>query len=568
MSHFIMPESNRLTRVVSVVVPAYCAADTLGDCLGALRQQHLPPGVQLEIIVVDDHSPDDTVAVAQRAGVMCVTPETPETTSTTPPAPEPEWLIWRPAGTRPSSGPGATRNRGVAVSHGDILLFTDADCVPASNWVATLLAAFDDPQVVGVKGTYLTRQRHWLARFIQLEYSYKYQRMAKQQWIDFVDAYSAGYRRNVFLENGGFETAMMGNEDHELSFRLAQKGYLLKFVPEAVVYHYHLTSVRRYLKRKFTIGYWKMQLLRWHPGKALSDSHTPASQRWQLLLAGLLPGTLALGLIWPWALWFALSLGVIFGATTVPFIWWVARNDWPILGMALPLLFGRAIAQLAGLAIGALSTVRRKPIRQAPLSSGAQIVKRALDLVVASLGLIIAAPMMLLLALFIKLDTPGPAVFRQTRIGQHGQPFQILKLRSMVADADVRLTALLENNPLSGPAFKIPNDPRVTRVGQFMRRWSLDELPQLWNVLRGEMSLVGPRPEEAWVVERYNDFHRRRLVVRPGLTGPMQVNGRGDLPLDERVRLEVDYIEHYSLWRDIQILLRSVPEVISGRGAY
>jgi lipopolysaccharide/colanic/teichoic acid biosynthesis glycosyltransferase/glycosyltransferase involved in cell wall biosynthesis len=560
----IMPKSNRLPRVVSVIVPAYCAADTLGECLNALQHQQLPPGVRLEIIVADDHSSDDTVAVAREAGVICVTAEPDADT----PGPEPDWVMWRPAGTAPSSGPGATRNRGVAVSTGDPILFTDADCVPTPGWVAAMLKAFDDPQVAGVKGAYLTHQRNWAARFTQLEYAHKYQRMGKHEWIDFVDTYSAGYRRKVFLENGGFETAMMVNEDHELSFRLAQKGYRLKFVPEATVYHRHLTSVRQYLRRKFTIGYWKMQLLRWHPDKALSDSHTPASQRWQLLLVGPLLAVLVLSLFWPPARLLALGLAAAFGLTTLPFLWWVARNDWPILGIALPMLVGRAAAQVLGLGIGALAALRRKPIREAPLPSGAQIAKRTLDIVVASLGLIISAPIMLVLALAIKLETPGSALFRQTRIGQHGRPFQILKLRSMVEDAEVRLTAVLDSNPLPGPAFKIPNDPRVTRLGQFMRRWSLDELPQLWNVLRGEMSLVGPRPEEAWVVAQYNDVHRRRLAVKPGLTGPMQVNGRGNLPLEARVKLELDYIEHYSLVRDAQILLRSIPEVISGRGAY
>lgn len=553
---------------MSVIVPAYCAADTLGDCLSALKQQQLPPGVQLEIIVVDDHSTDNTAAVARQADVICVTTEAQTSAAPAIPGPEPEWLIWRPAGAAPSSGPGATRNRGVAASTGDLVLFTDADCVPTPNWAASLIAAFEDPQVAGVKGTYLTAQRSLVARFTQLEYSYKYQGMAKQHWIDFVDAYSAGYRRHVFLENDGFETAMMGNEDHELSFRLAQKGYRLKFVPEAVVYHRHLTSVRRYLKRKFTIGYWKMQLLRWHPSKAMRDSHTPASQRGQLVLIGLLLATLALSLFWRPALWLALGSGIAFGLTTAPFLRWVAQNDWPILGIALPMLLGRAAAQVLGLSVGVLAAFRRKPIRQAPLPSWAYLAKRGLDIVVAGLGLVVTAPLMALLAGLIKLETPGPVVFRQTRIGRHGQPFQMLKLRSMVADAEIRLTAVLASNHLPGPAFKIPNDPRVTRVGQFMRRWSLDELPQLWNVLRGEMSLVGPRPEEERVVEQYNDFHRRRLAVTPGLTGPMQVNGRGDLPLDERVRLELDYIEHYSLGRDIQILLRSIPEVISGRGAY
>ena len=123
-------------------------------------------------------------------------------------------------------------------------------------------------------------------------------------------------------------------------------------------------------------------------------------------------------------------------------------------------------------------------------------------------------------------------------------------------------------NPLKGPAVKLPHDPRITRLGRWLRRWSIDELPQLWNVLRGEMSLVGPRPEEPRIVALYNDWHRQRLGVKPGLTGPMQVNGRGQLSLDERVRLELDYIENYSIWCDVEILLRSIPVVISGQGAY
>lgn len=559
------PAQRAPVRVVSVVIAAYNAADTLPACLEALRHQTLPANVTLEIVVSDDGSTDATVEVARRAGVVCVTRERGSLKHATQ---QPEWLIWRPAGAAPSSGPGATRNRGVAASTGNLILFTDADCIPTPNWAATLIAAFEDPEVAGVKGTYLTTQPNWVARFTQLEYSYKYQGMAKHAWIDFIDTYSAGYQRQVFLENDGFEPAMMVNEDHELSFRLAQKGYRLKFVPEATVYHRHLTNIQRYLKRKFTIGYWKMQLLHWHPGKTLNDSHTPASQRWQLLLAGPLAAALALSLFWPPGWWAMLGLSLAFGLTATPFLLWVARNDWPILSIALPMLLGRALAQVVGLGIGLLTSLRREPIRRAPLTSQVQFIKRLLDVVVAGLGLVLTAPLMLLLALCIRLESPGPAVFRQTRIGQHGRPFQMFKLRSMVADAEVQLTAVLESNPLPGPAFKIPNDPRVTRLGQFIRRWSLDELPQLWNVLRGEMSLVGPRPEEEWVVEKYNDFQRQRLVVKPGLTGPMQVNGRGNLPLDERVRLELDYIEHYSLWRDIQILLRSIPEVISGRGAY
>jgi lipopolysaccharide/colanic/teichoic acid biosynthesis glycosyltransferase len=130
------------------------------------------------------------------------------------------------------------------------------------------------------------------------------------------------------------------------------------------------------------------------------------------------------------------------------------------------------------------------------------------------------------------------------------------------------LAALVNLESLPSPAFKLRDDPRVTQVGRFLRRTSLDELPQLWNVLVGEMSLVGPRPEEMRVVRLYNDWHRQRLAVKPGITGPMQVNGRAELSLDERVRLELDYIRHYSLWKDICILARTAVAVVSGRGAY
>jgi lipopolysaccharide/colanic/teichoic acid biosynthesis glycosyltransferase len=168
----------------------------------------------------------------------------------------------------------------------------------------------------------------------------------------------------------------------------------------------------------------------------------------------------------------------------------------------------------------------------------------------------------------IKLDSPGPALFRQTRIGQGGRPFRIFKLRTMVADAEARLPELVDLAALTQPAFKLRADPRITRVGHFLRRWSLDELPQLLNVLAGEMSLVGPRPEEAALVARYTDAQRRRLAVKPGMTGPMQINGRGDLPFDQRLALELDYIEHYTVARDLVILLRTAPAVIRGAGAY
>ncbi len=185
-----------------------------------------------------------------------------------------------------------------------------------------------------------------------------------------------------------------------------------------------------------------------------------------------------------------------------------------------------------------------------------------MDIAGAAAALVVCAPLLAGLVVLVKLDSPGPAFFVQERVGENGRRFRMLKLRSMVAGADQLPAAA------TGPAPKSPADPRVTRLGRWLRRWSLDELPQFWNVLTGDMSLVGPRPEETRVVAEYSDWHRARLAVRPGLTGPMQINGRGELALDERVRLELDYIEHFSLVKDCAILLKTIPAVIRGTGAF
>ena len=142
----------------------------------------------------------------------------------------------------------------------------------------------------------------------------------------------------------------------------------------------------------------------------------------------------------------------------------------------------------------------------------------------------------------------------------------MLKLRTMIAGADQLVMEVLHKSQIKGPAFKIQNDPRVTRVGRFLRRWSLDELPQFWNVLKGDMSLVGPRPEELRIVEQYNDYQRQRLMVKPGMTGPMQVNGRGGLELDQRLQLEMNYLRNYTILEDFKIILATFFAVFSGEG--
>jgi exopolysaccharide biosynthesis polyprenyl glycosylphosphotransferase len=206
--------------------------------------------------------------------------------------------------------------------------------------------------------------------------------------------------------------------------------------------------------------------------------------------------------------------------------------------------------------------------RVSTISGGQRLLKRVLDLVGALVGLALLWPVMVVIAVVIKLDSPGPVLFVQERAGENGRPFRLFKFRSMVQNAEAQLSELIDVDGLPEPAFKVKDDPRVTRVGRFLRRTSLDEIPQLFNVLRGEMSLVGPRPEEKWLVERYNPQHRRRLQAPPGITGPMQINGRADLPLDERVRLETNYLSRYSIWQDVKILFQTVVAVIRGRGAY
>jgi lipopolysaccharide/colanic/teichoic acid biosynthesis glycosyltransferase len=206
--------------------------------------------------------------------------------------------------------------------------------------------------------------------------------------------------------------------------------------------------------------------------------------------------------------------------------------------------------------------------QQSKISGPTAAVKRALDILVALAGLVICAPVMAVVAVLIKLDSPGSVLFIQPRMGEHGKSFRIYKFRSMVANAEELLDDLVDLDALDEPVFKLKDDPRVTRVGHFLRRWSLDELPQLLNVLAGDMSMVGPRPEEVRVVRYYNGWHRQRLLAKPGVTGPVQVSGRGDLTLEERVQLEIDYINNYSLQRDVAILLRTIPAVIRGDGSY
>jgi exopolysaccharide biosynthesis polyprenyl glycosylphosphotransferase len=194
-------------------------------------------------------------------------------------------------------------------------------------------------------------------------------------------------------------------------------------------------------------------------------------------------------------------------------------------------------------------------------------VKRLLDIFVSSCVLTLLSPLLLLVALLIKLGSPGPILFRQERVGLYGRPFHMLKFRSMVVDAEAQRQHLLHRNEQTGPVFKIKDDPRVTRIGRVLRRFSIDELPQFINVLRGEMAIVGPRPPLPSEVAKYEIWQRRRLSVRPGLTCLWQISGRSNISFEEWMYLDMRYIDHWSLIEDLKLILKTVPVVVSGRGA-
>ncbi len=221
-----------------------------------------------------------------------------------------------------------------------------------------------------------------------------------------------------------------------------------------------------------------------------------------------------------------------------------------------------------------LSVYRFGPVpvlrfRPTPLDGWGAVMKRIADIVLSFFFLILLTPLFLLLALLIKIDSRGPVFYRSKRVGQGGMsPITVLKFRSMIKDADqLKHTLQNQSHRVDGPLFKIKNDPRITRMGKFLRRFSVDELPQFWNILKGDLSLVGPRPHLLEEVQKYTDFQMRVFAVKPGLTGLAQISGRSNLPFNEEVRLDLRYVEEWSPWLDLWILWRTVGVVVKGEGA-
>jgi len=317
----------------SVVIPAYNAAAGLPAGLAALQQQTYPAD-RLEVIVVDDGSTDATAAVAAAGGARVLRQD--------------------------NRGPAAARNRGARAAQGAIVLFTDADCVPTPTWVAAMLAPFADPAVSGVKGAYRTRQRSLVARFAQAEFEDRYQLQSRGATIDVVDSYAAAFRRDFFLAAGGYDERFWTatTEDTELSYRLAEAGARLVFAPQAIVYHTHPATLRRYLQVKFARGYWKLVVYRMHAGKALTDSYTPQVMKAQSALVGAL-----LALAPPAAAWRPLrrvwlALAAILLVSTWPFTAFVARRDLPVAFCTPAIVILRALVIGAGSAAALLGLGR------------------------------------------------------------------------------------------------------------------------------------------------------------------------------------------------------------------
>ena len=267
---------------------------------------------------------------------------------------------------------------------------------------------------------------------------------------------------------------------------------------------------------------------------------------------------------------------IVIGSQIDALFWAVEPDDisrsWKMMEMAekmgvrifvMPNLYGPKVARVQPTYINGLPAMvyRSEPESHIPL-----LVKSVMDRIGALVGLILTAPVMLLAALMIKLDSRGPVFFQQTRLGLNGRPFSMLKFRTMCSDAEIRKPGLLEKNEMSGPVFKIKRDPRVTRTGRLLRKFSVDEFPQFLNVLKGEMSLVGPRPPLPQEARRFQPWQHRKLSVRPGLTCLWQVNGRNNIDFDEWMQLDLHYIDNWSLWLDAKIMARTIPTVLKGSG--
>jgi GT2 family glycosyltransferase len=320
-------EHSTESLTAAIIIPTFNGAKRIARCLESLSQQ--TAGRKAEILVVNDGSNDNIAELVGRfSGVRLIS--------------------------QANAGPAAARNHGAREARADVILFTDDDCEPAPGWLDAMLEPFTDPEVVGVKGAYRTRQSPLIARFVQAEYEDRYRMMARISNIDFIDTYSAAFKRERFVEMGGYDTQfpVACAEDVELSYRMSARGWQMRFAPKAIVYHQHPDSFGRYLKKKFKFAFWRVLAVRKNPSKAVKDSHTPQLMKLQLLFGPATLACLVLDLyIRPAVPISAIVLG-LFLVSTIPFTLRSAARD-PMVGAISPMvLAARSCSQLFGVLAG------------------------------------------------------------------------------------------------------------------------------------------------------------------------------------------------------------------------
>lgn len=322
-------ERDRSNIRFSVIIPAYNAAKTLSLCLEALFDQSVP-GSDYEIIVVDDGSTDDTAKLVEKFKVNYIY--------------------------QTNQGPATARNKGARTARGEIILFTDSDCVPGHCWIEEMSKPFDDPEIVGVKGAYKTMQSELTARFAQAEFEDRYDRLQRFSFIDMIDTYSAAFRKDKFLAINGFDQGfpVANNEDTDLSYRLASAGCKMVFNPRAVVYHTHPNTLRKYLLIKFWRGYWRIVVYRRYPDKAIKDTYTPAVIKIQTMIMALSLPLFALSAFINGFIYIAVFLLSIIIILSFPFSLKTFKKDRPV-GLISPLIvFLRSMVFAVGSLSGAI----------------------------------------------------------------------------------------------------------------------------------------------------------------------------------------------------------------------
>ncbi len=321
--------------MISIIVPAYNAVRTLPACLNALLRQTQPSN---EIILVNDGSMDQTMEVAQTYGVKVLE--------------------------QTHQGPAAARNLGLKHAQGDIILFTDADCEPTPSWIAEMVHPFMDPQVVGVKGSYLSSQQETISRLVQYEFEERYDLLEKHATIDFIDTYAAAFRATVLREKGAFDPGFPGavSEDAELSYRLARSGCRLIFNRQAAVYHQHPKTWDAYFCRKIRFSYWRMVAYRLHPGKAMRDTYTPQILKLQVVLMGLFLSLIGVSFFIPSLTWAGLATLIGFLSSTIPFTRRVWQRDHRLLIATQVFVIVRTLAIAIGVMGGIVGMFFFRPM--------------------------------------------------------------------------------------------------------------------------------------------------------------------------------------------------------------